>query len=115
MLHSSAESLRVSVYCGDKDVLMTYKLIIKHWPKFDKPHLDRCHPFFLTSLKCQKYKPSGMWFAKSFMERNTLSNITRNLTDGIEGLENKAIINKSGRTTGITRLNAALVSINKGM
>ena len=85
------------MYCSDKDVLMTYKLIVKHWPKFEKLDLERHHPFFLTSLKNKKYKSNGVRFAKSFIKRNTLSNVTRNLTNGIEGLENETISNRSSR------------------
>ena len=110
VLHGFAKSLRVQVYCGDKDVLMTYKLIVKHRPKFEKPKLERYHPFLFTSLKSKKYKFNGVWFAKSFMGRNILSNITRNLIDGIKGFENKTISNKSGRTTGITSLKMQLWS-----
>ena len=44
---------------------------------------------FVTSLLCKSYKPNSMWFAKLFMRRNTLLNITRNLIDEIEELENK--------------------------
>ena len=100
------------IYCGDKDVLMIYKQIVKHWSKFEKPKLEKCHPFFLTSLKCKNYKSNGLWFAKLFMERNLYVNITKNLVDGIEGLENKTNSNKSSRTIGIIKLNVALFPIN---
>jgi len=47
--------------------------------------------------------------------RNTLSDITRTLTEVVPALKLKRITNKSGRATRITRMEEAQVPREKGM
>jgi hypothetical protein len=107
-------SLRKLIICSNKDVVSAYKSIVAHWLQFKTIEETLCHPFFLTPKK--DFRPHDkIWFGMGPVGRNTLQLYTKCLAEGVDSLKGRKIMNKSGRGTGITRLNKALVPIAKAM
>lgn len=98
--------------CSVKDVILTYKSIVSHWPPF-KPS-EEPHAFFLTP-KMPKFCKGPVWFTKQPIGRNTLAKITKRIFSGVPTACEKRITNKTGRVTGITRMEEALVPREKAM
>jgi hypothetical protein len=112
--HCSSESLRKPIFYSVKDVVLTYKQIIAHWPKFPTKEAERCHPFFL-SAKIRFKVSDPVWFSSVPVGRNHLASLTKKLCNSVASLKGKNITNKTGRNTGITRLDESLVPIEKAM
>jgi hypothetical protein len=102
------------------DVIRTYKALVSHWPEFPVEELavkpfDGVQPFFLTpklKLKSSDY----VWFLKTPIGKNTLSKICKELIEGA-GIEAKGceFSNKTPRRIGISKMEVALVPVEKGM
>jgi hypothetical protein len=109
--HCTSESLRKPVICSIPDVIKTYKSIVGHWPHFDT---KKPHAFFLTSK--QKFsKREKVWYTYIPVGRNTLSQVAKKLAEDVPSPDTKRITNKTGRNTSISRLEEALVPIDRGM
>jgi len=100
------------VNCCDANVINTYKGLIAHWPLFNP--MDLVHPMFLTPETRLKSHDS-IWFTCNPVGRKTLSNIIRTLAEAVPELKSKRITNKSGKAIGITRMEEARVSREKGI
>jgi hypothetical protein len=111
VIHCNSESLWKPVICVVPDVIKTYKKIVAHWPLFEN---NVPHAFFLTPK--QKFiKRDQVWYTTTAIGRNTLSQVAKKLAEDVPSLDTKRITNKTGRNTGISRLEEALVPIDRGM
>ena len=106
-------NIRKAVDCQVADVIETYERMISHRPSWP-PGESGPHPLFLTALSKWKATDS-VWYSKGPIGRNTLSMVTKKMTRDILGLAEKTLTNKSGRTTGITRMQEGSVPTRYGM
>jgi hypothetical protein len=95
------------------DVVKTYKAIVSCWPLFQDPEISMIHPFFLTPKN--KFKNSNIWFKEVPVGHNTLAKVAQKLVEDVPSLEGKRISNKTGRNTGISWLEEALVPLDRAM
>ena len=64
----------------------------------------------------QKFnKRDQVWYTTTTIGCNTLSQVTKKLSEDVPSLNTKQITNKIGRNTGILSLEEALVPIDHGM
>jgi hypothetical protein len=56
-----------------------------------------------------------VWYMRGPVGRNSLQVYTRLITEDVPSLKGRKITNKTGRGTGMTQLNEALVLVNKAM
>jgi hypothetical protein len=101
------------VLCSLHDVVKTYKSILKHWPVFQDAQSSRSHAFFLTPKN--KFKDQLIWYKDVPVGRNTLSKVAQKLVEDVPSLLGKRITNKTGRNTGISRLEEAMVPVDRAM
>lgn len=109
--------MRQPVTCYDEDVINTYKSIVGHWPLWterDDKEKPRPHPMFLQA-KSKIKRGDAMWFTKGAWGKNGICDICKDLADYVPSLKAKRITNKSVRSTGISRMEAALAPVDKGM
>jgi hypothetical protein len=111
--HCSAESLRKPVLCSVLDVVKTYKSIVNHWPVFEDPEKARNHAFFLTPKP--NFKNHVVWYKDVPVGRNTLAKVVQKLAEDMPSLDGKRITNKTGRNTGISRLEEARVPLDRAI
>jgi hypothetical protein len=101
------------VLCSLPDVVKTYKSIVSHWPIFQDAESARSHAFFLTPKS--KFKDQMIWYKDIPVGRNTLSKVAQKLAEDVPSLSGKRITNKTGRNTGITRLEEAMVPLDRAI
>ena len=106
--------------CYCKDVILTYKTLISHWPTFNAEEIaqfpNRSQLLFLTPKSKFKVTDSA-WFQKSPVGKNTLGKTVKTLVEGTPGIskEGRTFTNKTPRRIGITQMEEGLVPVEKGM
>ena len=89
-------------------------MIVGHWTLFESVAENSCHPFFLTPKK-EFHKRDKVWYTRGPIGRNSLQVFTKLIIEDVPSFKSRKIINKIGRSTKITRLNEALVLIDKAI
>ncbi|XP_024387143.1 uncharacterized protein [Physcomitrium patens] len=108
---SQPEKFSRPVTCYIEDVVSTYKIMVEHKPKWaeDEPPP---RPFFLTDIKNPTSRT--VWYTRSPVGVRTLASWLRMMTKET-GLGGEYYTNKTGRTTGLGRLQYAGVPIDQDM
>jgi hypothetical protein len=109
-----SKTLRKPIMYSNEDVVSTYKKIVEHWLEFKSTEESSCHPFFFIPKKDFRFKDK-VWYTRGPVGRNNLQAYTKLLAKDVPALKGQKITNKTGRGTRITRLNKALVPIEKAM
>jgi hypothetical protein len=118
--HCNTESMRKPVDCYSFDVVNTYKTVTSHWPIFTSTDLaafpEGLHPFFLT-LKSRIKKGDNVWFLKILVGKNMLGQTVKQLILNMPEIKanGRNFSNKTPRRIGISRMEEAMVPVEKGM
>ena len=118
--HCNSESMRKPVDCYSEDVLQTYKTLTAHWPMFNADELavfpNSVQPIFLTP-KLKIKKNEDVWFLKTPVGKNTLSQTVKQIILSTLGIDPKGrtFLNKTPRRIGISHMEDAQVPVEKGM